>query len=38
MYENMKPYIEHNYGEVMKKRTRGLLDAFFKELIEINNI
>jgi hypothetical protein len=34
----MKPYIEHNYREVMKKRTKGLLDTFFKELIELNNL
>jgi hypothetical protein len=38
MYEKMKPYIEHNYNEVKKNRTRPLLDSFFKEFIEINNL
>ena len=38
MYEKMLPYIEHNYNEVIKKRTKGLLETFFKELIEMNNL
>jgi hypothetical protein len=38
MYENMKPYVEHNYNEVMKKRTKDLLNTFFQELIELNNL
>ena len=37
MYEDMKPYLEHNYHEVKRKRTKSLLDNFFKELVEINN-
>jgi hypothetical protein len=38
LYDEMLPYIEHNYKEVLTKRTRGLLDTFFKEMIELNNL
>jgi hypothetical protein len=34
----MKPYIEHNYNEIKKNRTKPLLDSFFKEFIELNNL
>jgi hypothetical protein len=34
----MKPYIEHNYNEVKKNRTQGIVEAFFKEFIELNNL
>ena len=37
MYESMKPYIEHNYHEVKRNRTKGKVESFFKEVIEINN-
>jgi hypothetical protein len=38
IYEKMKPYIDHNYNEVKKNRTKPLLDFFFKEFIKINNL
>jgi hypothetical protein len=38
MYEDMKPYIEHNYNEITKYRTKDMLDLFFKEVISINNL
>jgi len=38
IYEEMKPYIEHNYYEVKGNRTKGKVESFFKEVIEINNI
>ena len=38
MYEKMLPYIEHKYTEVIKNSTKNLLETFFKELIEINNL
>jgi len=38
LYDKMLPYIEHNYKEVLTKRTKPYLDAFFKEVIEINNL
>ena len=38
IYENMKPYIEHNYNEVTKYRTKDMLNLFFEEFIKINNL
>jgi hypothetical protein len=38
VYYEMKPYIEHNYNEIKKNRTKPLLDSFFKEFIELNNL
>jgi hypothetical protein len=36
-YERL-PYIEHNYNEVFRNKTLDNLEAFFKEIIEINNL
>ena len=38
MYEKMKPYIDHNYNEVRKNRTKDKVETFFKEFIELNNL
>jgi hypothetical protein len=38
MYEEMKPYIEHNYQEVLKNRTGSALGSFFREIISLNNL
>jgi hypothetical protein len=38
MYKEMLPYIEHNYNEVKKNRTKPSLEKFFKDIIEINSL
>ena len=38
LYYERLPYIEHNYNEVFKNKTLNNLEAFFKEIIELNNL
>jgi hypothetical protein len=38
MYDKMKPYVDHNYNEVKKNRTKNIVETFFKEIIELNNL
>ena len=38
VYYEKLPYIEHNYNEVFKNKTLNNLEAFFKEIISLNNL
>jgi hypothetical protein len=38
LYNKMLPYIEHNYKEVLTKRTKFYVETFFKEVILINGL
>ena len=38
MYEEMRPYVEYNYNRVKTNRTQGMVEAFFEEFINLNNL